>query len=156
MMQGIVESKQVTLLMNEKHKCDRAQRIGVRKRKSVRGCIVAQDMAVLYLVITYIGKQEVPGITDWPMLRRLGPKRASKIRKLFASEQGMAKNAKAEERDEVKKYVVRRAIEKDSKKTKYKAPKSIDFSQLKGFGGSARRRQRKREMSENQNIRGKL
>lgn len=47
-----------------------------------------------------IGEQEIPGLTDTTVPRRLGPKRASKIRKLF----NLSKN------DDVRKYVIRRKL----------------------------------------------
>ena len=46
------------------------------------------------------GEQEIPGLTDKTQPRRLGPKRASKIRKLF--------NLSKE--DDVRQYVIRRAL----------------------------------------------
>lgn len=57
--------------------------------------------------------QEIPGLTDTNVPRRLGPKRASKIRKLF--------NLTKE--DDVRKYVVKRPIQKEGKKERFKAPK---------------------------------
>merc|ERR1712085_246657 len=59
------------------------RRKGCRKRKSVRGCIVGPDLAVLSLVMVRKGAEELPGLTDDLRPRRLGPKRASNIRKLF-------------------------------------------------------------------------
>merc|ERR1712146_632308 len=61
------------------------------------------------------GEAEIPGLTDGSKPRRLGPKRASKIRKLFA----LAKD------DDVRKFVIRREIapKDEGKKTKSKAPK---------------------------------
>lgn len=56
---------------------------GERKRKSVRGCIVGPDLAVLNLVVIKQGPGPLPGLTDDPVPKRLGPKRASKIRRLF-------------------------------------------------------------------------
>ena len=49
----------------------------------MRGCIVSQDLSVLNLVIVKKGEQELPGLTDEEKPRMRGPKRASKIRKLF-------------------------------------------------------------------------
>ena len=46
------------------------------------------------------GEQEIPGLTDKTVPRRLGPKRASKIRRLF--------NLNKE--DDVRQYVVRRPL----------------------------------------------
>lgn len=58
--------------------------------------------------------QEIPGLTDKVIPRRLGPKRASKIRKLF--------NLSKE--DDVRQYVVKRPLpQKEGKKERFKAPK---------------------------------
>ena len=57
---------------------------GERRRKSVRGCIISSDLSVLNLKIVKKGDAELPGLTDDEKPRMRGPKRASKIRKLFA------------------------------------------------------------------------
>merc|ERR1719389_1128561 len=90
-------------------------RKGERYRKSVRGCIVSRHISVLHLVIVKKGPEELPGLTDNLIPRRLGPKRASKIRKLFA----LGKE------DDVRKYVIRREIpaKSEDKKPSSKAPK---------------------------------
>merc|ERR1712061_131510 len=88
--------------------CYRERRSGCRKRKSVRGCIVGPDLATLNLVVVKKGAEELPGLTDDSKPRRLGPKRASNIRKLF----------NLEKKDDVRKFVVRREAGK-----KKKAPK---------------------------------
>merc|ERR1712083_887678 len=60
------------------------------------------------------GEGEIPGLTDNSIPRRLGPKRASKIRKLF--------NLSKE--DDVRQYVIKRPLSgKEGKKPKSKAPK---------------------------------
>merc|ERR1712187_1110735 len=60
------------------------------------------------------GEAEIPGLTDNTIPRRLGPKRASKIRKLF--------NLTKE--DDVCQYVIKRPLPlKDGKKQKFAAPK---------------------------------
>merc|ERR1719158_1820147 len=60
------------------------------------------------------GDNEIEGLTDNAAPeKRLGPKRASKIRKLF----GLEKD------DDVRKFVIRRTIEKEGAKAKNKAPK---------------------------------
>ncbi|KAJ8385252.1 hypothetical protein AAFF_G00191290 [Aldrovandia affinis] len=89
------------------------RRTGERKRKSVRGCIVDANLSVLNLVIIKKGEKDIPGLTDSTVPRRLGPKRASKIRKLF--------NLSKE--DDVRQYVVRRPLTKEGKKPRTKAPK---------------------------------
>ena len=60
------------------------RRKGERRRKACRGCIVSQDIAVLNLMIVKQGPGALPGLTDSEKPRMRGPKRASKIRKLFA------------------------------------------------------------------------
>jgi len=114
MKQGVLTNQRVRLLLSKGHSCYRPRRDGERKRKSVRGCIVDANLSVLSLVIVKKGAQDIPGLTDTTVPRRLGPKRASKIRKLF--------NLSKE--DDVRKYVLRRPITvKEGKKPRTKAPK---------------------------------
>jgi small subunit ribosomal protein S6e len=86
MKQGVLVPGRVRLLLSAGHSCYRPRRTGERKRKSVRGCIVSSDLSVLNLVIVKKGDNELPGLTDQDKPSRLGPKRASKIRKLFVRE----------------------------------------------------------------------
>merc|ERR1719439_380107 len=84
MMQGVLTPERVRLLLRKGSKCYRQRRTGEMKRKSVRGCIVSQDLSVLNLVLVKKGPAEIPGLTDSEKPLRLGPKRATKIRKLFS------------------------------------------------------------------------
>merc|ERR1712066_100417 len=60
------------------------------------------------------GDAEIPGLTDKIIPRRLGPKRANKIRALF----------NLDKEDDVTKYVIRRNLEANDKhKARSKAPK---------------------------------
>lgn len=52
-------------------------------------------------------------MTDTKQPKRLGPKRATKIRKLFALKKD----------DDVRRFVIRRKIEKEGKPVRFKAPK---------------------------------
>jgi len=114
MKQGVLTNTRVRLLMGANTKCYRPRRSGERKRKSVRGCIVGADIAALHLVIVKKGAEELPDLTDKYVPRRLGPKRASKIRKLF----------NLTKQDDVRKYVIRRELPaKEGKKKRTKAPK---------------------------------
>merc|ERR1711966_410783 len=107
-------AQRVRLLLKKGSKSYKPRRTGERQRKSVRGCIVGADLAVLNLVITKKGDQQIPGLTDVDCPRRLAPKRASKLRKLFNLSKA----------DDVRKYVVRRELAaKEGKKAKSKAPK---------------------------------
>jgi small subunit ribosomal protein S6e len=113
MLQGVLTNTRVRLLCKKGQKCYRQRRTGERKRKSVRGCIVAQDIAVLNLVVTKIGPNTIPGLTDDSIPRRLGPKRANNIRKLF--------NLSKE--DDVRQFVIGRVFTNKKGKTVRKAPK---------------------------------
>ncbi|ORY03350.1 ribosomal protein S6e [Basidiobolus meristosporus CBS 931.73] len=115
MKQGILLPHRVRLLLSKGHSCYRPRRTGERKRKSVRGCIVGSDLSVLSLVIVKQGEQDLPGLTDSTVPKRLGPKRASKLRKMF--------NLTKE--DDVRKFVIRREVQpKNAEKKPYtKAPK---------------------------------
>merc|ERR1711879_1043957 len=74
--------------------CYRERRSGCRKRKSVRGCVVGPDLAVLSLVVAKKGAEDLPGLTDDQKPRRLGPKRASNVRKFVVRrEAGKKKKA---------------------------------------------------------------
>lgn len=109
MKQGVITNNRVRLLMSRNTSCFKGygRRVGERRRKSVRGCIVSSDLSVLNLVITKMGDAELPGLTDKEVPRMRGPKRASKIRKLF--------NLTKE--DDVKKYVNTYRREAESKKS---------------------------------------
>merc|ERR1719473_2082450 len=108
MMQGVMVNHRVRLLLRKGSKCYRPRKTGERKRKSVRGCIVGPDLAVMHLVVVKKGDQDIPGLTDDSKPRCLGPKRAANLRKTF--------NLTKE--DDVRQYVVRREAGK-----KKKAPK---------------------------------
>merc|ERR1719440_1321927 len=117
MKQGVLTTDRVRLMLAKGDQGCRGygMRKGERYRKSVRGCIVSHQTAVLHLVIVKKGAEEIPGLTDTLIPRRLGPKRASKIRSLFA----------LTKEDDVRKYVIRREIpaKSDDKKPGSKAPK---------------------------------
>lgn len=83
MKQGVMHPTRVRLLLGPGHSCYRPRRTGERRRKSVRGCIVGADLSVLALAIVRQGEGEVPGLTDVVHPKRLGPKRAGRIRKMF-------------------------------------------------------------------------
>jgi small subunit ribosomal protein S6e len=105
MKQGVLTNTRVRLLLKEGVSCYRPRRVGERKRKSVRGCIVGSDLAVLNLVIVKKGDNEIEGFTDVSIPKRLGPKRANNIRKLFNLTKA----------DDVRKYVITRTFEKKGK-----------------------------------------
>merc|ERR1712107_913960 len=114
MKQGVLTNQRVRLLLSKGHSCYRPRRTGERQRKSVRGCVVDGNLAVLAMAIVKKGDADIPGLTDNTVPRRLGPKRASKIRKLF----------NLDKLDDVREYVIKRPLpQKEGKKQKFKAPK---------------------------------
>merc|ERR1711977_641457 len=137
MMQGVLTDERVRLLLSKGSKCYRQRRTGERKRKSVRGCIVNQDLSVLNLVVVKQGDNKIEGLTDANKELRLGPKRANKIRKLWGFEKD----------DDVRAGVVRRTITTKNGKTYTKAPKIQRII-------TPQRLQRKRRMKALKNQRG--
>merc|ERR1711899_522812 len=114
MKQGILTNGRVRLLLKKGTTCYRPRKDGERKRKSVRGCIADGNLSVLSMAIIKKGEAEIPGLTDNTIPRRLGPKRGSKISKLF--------NLSKE--DDVCQYVIKRPLPaKEGKKAQPKAPK---------------------------------
>jgi small subunit ribosomal protein S6e len=113
MRQGILTNTRVRLLCKKGHAGYRQRRAGERKRKSLRGCIVGHDISVLNLVVTQEGTNKIEGLNDKAEPRRLGPKRANNIRKLF--------NLTKE--DDVRKYVIAREYTNKKGIMVRKAPK---------------------------------
>lgn len=117
MKQGVLTPGRVRLLLHKGVSGCRGygMRKGERRRKTVRGCMVSSDIAVLNVIIVKKGDADIPGLTDVVVPRRLGPKRASKIRKLFNLTKA----------DDVRKYVIRREVpsKKEGGKPESKAPK---------------------------------
>jgi len=116
MKQGVLVPGRVRLLMSRGTSCFKGygRRTGERRRKSCRGCVVSPDLSTLNLSIVKYGENDLPGLTDGEVPRMRGPKRASKIRKLF----NLTKD------DDVRKYVntYRREFESNGKKHS-KAPR---------------------------------
>ncbi|KAM0789822.1 hypothetical protein ACM66B_006671 [Microbotryomycetes sp. NB124-2] len=110
--QGVLVPHRVRLLLSKGHSCFRPRKDGERKRKSVRGCIVGADVRALALVVVKQGENDIPGLTDTVLPKRLGPKRATKIRRFF--------NLSKE--DDVRKFVIRREVTSKAGKTYTKAP----------------------------------
>ena len=73
-------------------------------------------MAAIFLKVLVKGPGEVAGLTDNVRPRRLGPKRVSSIRNAFA----------LRKKDDVRKYVIHRTIEKKVKKKEGDAEVEVD------------------------------
>uniref|UniRef100_A0A2I3G7X6 40S ribosomal protein S6 n=1 Tax=Nomascus leucogenys TaxID=61853 RepID=A0A2I3G7X6_NOMLE len=100
MNQGVLTHGHVHLLLNKRH-------------SSARGCTVDANLSILNLVIVKKGETDIPGLTDTMVPCGIGPKRASRICKLFS----------LSEDDDVHQCVVRKRLNKEGKKYRTKAPK---------------------------------
>lgn len=83
MKKGVFTDKRVRLLLKKGSKGYRCREKGVRKRKSVRGCIISNNIVVVSLIILKEGEKPIEGLTDRVVECSHLPKRASKLRKLF-------------------------------------------------------------------------
>merc|ERR1711916_178825 len=116
MMQGVLTAERVKLLLGEEHQCfnlhRRQKRRDTRKRKSVRGCITSAETSVLNMAIIKKGDKDIEGLTDEgsAIPNRMGPKRATKIRKLW----NLSKT------DDVRQYVIRRKVPKAKNPEKFR------------------------------------
>ena len=113
MVQGVLTNTRVRLLLADGQPNYRIRKDGERKRKSVRGCIVGPDIKVLNLVVLKKGDAEIAGVTDVNIPKRLGPKRASKIKKLF----------NLTKKDDVRLYAIKRTFTNPKGKKITKSPK---------------------------------
>jgi len=115
MVQGVATNGRVRVMLDGSTGMYTPKRPGCRKRKSIRGCIVGNDLSCINLVIVKKGPTDLPGLTDpdsnKPSMR--GPKRANKIRKLW----GLTKD------DDVRLFVPKRKITREGKKDYVKSPK---------------------------------
>lgn len=121
MKQGVLTNERVRLLLSKGQSCYRPRRAGERKRKSVRGCIYDANLSVIAAIIVKKGDNEIPGLTDVSVPKKLGPKRASKIRKLF--------NLTKE--DDVLKYVLPRTVSNGKRVVKPRVQRLITSDRLK-------------------------
>jgi small subunit ribosomal protein S6e len=125
MKQGVFSNHRVRLLLAPGSKGYRAKRKGERKRRSVRGCIVGPDIKSLSLTLIKKGEKEMPGLTDETKPRRLGPKRATGIRKLYGIEKAEGEKTLQNSVALIKKHIIRRTFKskKNADALRHKAPK---------------------------------
>jgi len=146
MRQGVLSSSRVSLLLNPGNlgfQHWRARK-GERRRKTIRGCVVGPDIASLNVIVAKEGKLKIAGLntTADEKPRRLGPKRASKIRVLF----GLGRE------EDVRKYVLRRVIPAreavEGKKAKRERSKAPKIQRLFTSVEKSRRRAKKNALEE--------
>lgn len=83
MKNGVLTDKRVRLLLAKGSSGYRCTEKGIKKRKSVRGCIVSDEISVLSLIILKVGDNEITGLTDVTNDVSHLPKRANKLRRMF-------------------------------------------------------------------------
>lgn len=130
MKQGVATKNKKKLLLAPNSTGYRPSREGTHKRKSVRGCIVGPEISSLNLILIQKGEKELADLTDVKVDRRLGPKRANKIRKLFNLPKHSDFIGKGSEPEgfkvfnvDVQKAVVKRITKEIGDKKYYKAPR---------------------------------
>lgn len=125
MKQGVFCNNRIKLLLAPGTSGYRVKRKGERKRRSVRGCIVGPDIKTLSLTLIKKGEKEIPGLTDETKNRRLGPKRATGIRKLYGIEKVEGEKTIQTSVALIKKHAIRRTFKskKNAEASRHKAPK---------------------------------
>ena len=129
MKQGVITKTKLKLLLRKGTSGYFERREGVALRKSVRGCIIGQDLGAINLILLKKGESHIAKLTDTQAPRRLGPKRANKIRKLFNLDKhsdniGLKNPSKKKVFAlDVCKQVIKRVTKTVNNKTRYKAPK---------------------------------
>ena len=83
MKNGVLTDKRVKLLLSKGSIGYRCREKGVRKRKSVRGCIISNEIAVVSMIILKEGENPIEGLTDRVVECSHLPKRATKLRQMF-------------------------------------------------------------------------
>jgi len=129
MKQGILIKGRVRLILEPGSSGFICRKDGAHRRKAVRGCIIGVDIGSLCLIIVKKGDAELEGLTDVQNPRRLGPKRANKIRRMFGlpkhSDNLLKKDAARVQVDkfDVCRYIIKRPTKEVGDKKYYKAPK---------------------------------
>ena len=137
LMQGVLTPRRVRLLMKDGMSCFRARKDGERKRKTVRGCVLSDQVSALHLIVLEKGAQEIEGLTNISVPRRFGPKRAGKIRALF----GLDKTA------DLTQHVIKREV-KEGRFTQPKIQRLIDNKRLLRKKRDVEQRKAKKEASQ--------
>ena len=119
MKPGVLTNRRVKLILTKGSIGCKGYKLkkGERRRKSVRGCIVSPEIGILNVSITN-EKSIISGLTDISKTKSFESKRASRIRNFYALSKG----------DDLKKYIIKKPNNKDSKPNKTKYPKIQRFT----------------------------
>ncbi|EJW04968.1 hypothetical protein EDEG_00085 [Edhazardia aedis USNM 41457] len=83
MKRDLNTNKRLRLLLKKGDTGYRCRRKGCRKRKSVRGCVVSEEISVLSCIVLVEGPTTIPGLTDSVVEQSHLPKRYNKVKKMF-------------------------------------------------------------------------
>ncbi len=149
MRQGILTDRTVRILMRRSKKGVRWKKAqDQRMRRSARGCIIGKDIRSLSLEILKHGDKEIPGMSGLAKPKSLGPKRATRIRKMFG----------LDKKDDVKKHVVRKKCRNGKTKApmiqRLVTPERIRRKKTIAKAKEERFERRKRDMDEYRNANG--
>lgn len=129
MKNGVLTKTKKKLLLAPFTSGYKHKREGTSMRRTVRGAIIGSSIASVNLILLVKGEKEIAGLTDAKIERRLGPKRANKIRKLFnlpkhSDFRGQEKHDRIKVHNiDVQRAVVKRITKEVGEKKYYKAPK---------------------------------
>ena len=129
MKNGVLTKTKKKLLLGPNTSGYRSKREGTSMRKTVRGAIIGGNIASINLILLQKGEKELTDLTDVKVSRRLGPKRANKIRKLFnlprhSDFRGQQSHDKIKVHNiDVQRAVVKRMTKEIGDKKYYKAPR---------------------------------
>jgi small subunit ribosomal protein S6e len=70
---GVLSPGRVCLLLSKNYSCYLQRCAGENEGKLFRGCIVNGNLSVISMAIVKRGDEEIPGLTDKMIHRRLGP-----------------------------------------------------------------------------------
>ena len=138
MKQGVITPRRLRLLLKAGTSCYRPRKDGERKRKTVRGCIISDEIAALHIVVLEKGEQEIAGLTDKVVPRRFGPKRASTLRAMFGVE---------DSKEDASKLVLKREV-KEGKFTQPKVQRLITPRRVARKNKMLNERKAKREATQ--------
>ncbi|KAJ8909531.1 hypothetical protein NQ315_003535 [Exocentrus adspersus] len=113
MKNGILTDKKVKLLLGKNTTGYRQREKGVRKRKTVHGCVIGNDIAVVCMIILQEGPNPIPGLTDTFNPCSHLPKRANALRSMFNIPTG----------ENITRFIKNLVYQKAEDKSKIKYPK---------------------------------
>lgn len=89
MVPGRDTTKRIRLLLSNGDVGYRVRKNYVRRRKTVRGCVVSSSIQVISVIVVRAGEHTIEGLTDVVVNKTHFPKRDSKIRAVLGVDEGV-------------------------------------------------------------------